>query len=482
MNWITIGWSMVAAACLTLGIINLRVAIGQSHPAPYLFFFANSLAVASLAGLEHGLLEANTLQQYESLLHWAQLPVWAMVLSTLGLVWSLFGTGQTWLALAVAGVNTIVMVANFVAPAPAVRHAVGIEKVPLFGTTFTYAKVENGPWNLVGVISIAGLLVFVLDASIKLWRKGERQRAAVAGGGILFFMLASRVYALLVETGIVRTPYFLCFAYFGVLIAMGHELSEQVFRTGRLARALRERENQLAHVERVSNMGQFATGLAHELNQPLGAILRNAEAAELFLQSPTPDLEELRAIVRDIRKDEQRACDVIDRLRSFLKRGDLKPRPLSVDELLYETVELTRPHATSQKVTLQITAAQSFPLVSGDQVHLQQVLLNLVLNAMEAMNGDQNNEGCVTLGAVNNPVGTVEVFVRDNGPGFPAQNAAHLFEPFFTTKQRGMGLGLAISRTIIEAHGGRLWAEQNGVHRGATFRFTLPVSPAACPS
>jgi two-component system, LuxR family, sensor kinase FixL len=167
-------------------------------------------------------------------------------------------------------------------------------------------------------------------------------------------------------------------------------------------------------------------------------------------------------------------------LRLFLKRGDLKPRPLSVDKLLYETVELTRPHATSRRVTLEITEAQGLPLVSGDQVHLQQVLLNLVLNAMEAMNGDQNNQGSVTLGALNNPAGTVEVFVSDNGPGIPIQNAAHLFEPFFTTKQRGMGLGLAISRTIIEAHGGRLWAEQNGAHRGATFRFTLPVSPAEC--
>jgi signal transduction histidine kinase len=478
MSWITIAWSMVGAACLTLGVINLRVAIGQKHRAPYLFFFANSVAVASLAGLELGLLEASNLRQYESLLHWAQLPVWAMVVSTLGLVWSLFRTGRTWLAVLSAGLNTVALIANFVAPAPGIRHAVAVERVPLFGATFTLAKVENSPWNLVDVTSVVILLVFVLDASIKLWQKGDRQRAVIAGGGILFFMLSARAYALLVETGVVRTPYFLCFTYFGVLIAMGHELSEQVFRADRLARALRESENQLAHVERVSTIGQFATGIAHELNQPLGAILRNAEAAELFLQSSTPDLEELRAIVRDIRKDEQRACDVIDRLRTFLKRGDLEPRPLSICELLHETVDLTRPHATSRGVTLQMTEPEGVPLVSGDRVHLQQVLLNLVLNAMEAMNGDQHNQGSVTLGALKNATGTVEVFVRDTGPGIPVEHAALLFEPFFTTKQRGMGLGLAISRTIIEAHGGRLWAERNDVHQGATFRFTLPVSPA----
>ena len=259
---------------------------------------------------------------------------------------------------------------------------------------------------------------------------------------------------------------------------MGHEMSEQVLHATKLARALRESENQLAHASRVSTIGQFTAGLAHELNQPLGAILRNAEAAELFLQSPTPDLEELRAIVQDIRKDEQRACDVIDRLRSFLKRGDLNSGPVAVRELLEEAAALTRADAASRGVVLEIAAAPGLPVVSGDRVHLQQVLVNLVLNGMEAMNGYPHRERSVTLGALKKSRDTVEVFVRDTGPGIASENLSHLFEPFFTTKERGMGLGLAISRTIIEAHGGRLWTEPNGDHRGATFRFTLSASAA----
>jgi signal transduction histidine kinase len=478
VNWITIAWPMIGAACLTLGLLNLRIAIGRSPRLPHLFFFLNALAVASLAGLELSLLETKTLERYDSLLHWAQIPLWLMVVSLLGLVWSFFGTGRIWLALVAGGLNTIALVANFVAPAPAIRQAVAIERLQLAGATFTHAKFINGPWNIVAVTSIAALLIFVLDASVTLWRKGERQRALVAGGGIVLFLVGSRVYGLLVEAGIVCTPYFVCFMYFGVLVAMGHAMSEEVLRATKLARALRESESLLAHASRVSTIGQFTAGLAHELNQPLGAILRNSEAAELFLQSPAPDLEELRAIVQDIRKDEQRACDVIDRLRSFLKRGDLNSGPVAVRELLEEVAALTRVDAASRGVVLEIAAAPGLPVVSGDRVQLQQVLVNLLLNAMEAMNGNTDRERSVALGALKKSPDTVEVFVRDTGPGIASENLAHLFEPFFTTKERGMGLGLAISRTIIEAHGGRLWAERNGDHRGASFRFTLPASAA----
>jgi C4-dicarboxylate-specific signal transduction histidine kinase len=222
-------------------------------------------------------------------------------------------------------------------------------------------------------------------------------------------------------------------------------------------------------------LGQLASSLAHELNQPLGAILRNAEAAELFLQSDAPDLGELRAIVADIRNDDQRASGVIDHLRALLKRREFEPRLVSVDELIAEVVMLTRADSVNRHVAIMLDVALDLPMVWGDRIHLQQVLLNLIINGMDALGATSDGERSLILRAHRVGGGLVEVAVSDNGPGIAAEKLARLFEPFFTTKSHGMGLGLPISRTIIEAHGGRLWAENNP-KRGATFHFTLPVA------
>jgi C4-dicarboxylate-specific signal transduction histidine kinase len=241
---------------------------------------------------------------------------------------------------------------------------------------------------------------------------------------------------------------------------------------------LQQLRSQLAHVGRVSMMGQLGSALAHELSQPLGAILRNAEAAELFLQYDAPDLDELRAILADIRKDDQRAGDVIERLRAMLQRRSIEPRPLAMGELLGEVAALTRAYAAERHVKLDIEPAPGVPAIVGDRVHLQQVLLNLVLNAMDAVDGAPAAQRRVAVHALRDSERTVEVAVSDQGYGIRPEQLELVFEPFFTTKANGMGIGLPISRTIIEAHGGRIWAENN-IEKGATFRFTLPVAQEA---
>ena len=239
------------------------------------------------------------------------------------------------------------------------------------------------------------------------------------------------------------------------------------------AELLRQRA-ELAHVTRVSTMGQLVSSLAHELNQPLGAILRNAEAAELILEDPSPDLEEVRAILADIRKDDQRAGEVIDRVRGLLKRREVKRGLLDLNLLAREIFTLLRPDAEMRRVQLALETNASLPPVQGDRVQLQQVLLNLLLNAMDAVNENPPANRLVTL-RVQPMNATVEMSVSDNGPGIAADRLPHLFEPFFTSKPNGLGMGLAISRSIIEAHGGRLWAN-NEPTGGAKFTFTLPVS------
>lgn len=235
---------------------------------------------------------------------------------------------------------------------------------------------------------------------------------------------------------------------------------------------------ELAHVGRVSMMGQLASALAHEINQPLSAILRNAEAAELFMQHASPDLDEVRAILADIIKNERRAGAVIDKMRALLKRRELEAVPLDVSELVSEVVALVRPDVVTRRVSLEVHLPRDLCPVRCDRVHVQQVLLNLVLNGMDAVDGVKQEDRRVTVSARHDGAHFIELAVSDAGPGIPVDSLAHVFEPFFTTKPNGMGMGLPISRTIVEAHGGRLWAENNH-GGGATFRFTLPIAEEA---
>lgn len=243
------------------------------------------------------------------------------------------------------------------------------------------------------------------------------------------------------------------------------------------ARSLQEQREQLAHVDRVSIMGQLASSLAHELNQPLGAILRNAEAAELFLRKDPPNLEELRAILADIRHDDERAGAVIDRMKALLQRRKFQIVAISLPVLFEDVISLAEPDATARQVQLRVEVDPNTPIVMGDRVQLQQVLLNLIINAIDAIDSCNPASRCVVVGAAAKPDG-VEVFVLDSGPGILPELLPRVFEPFFTTKENGMGVGLPICRSIIEVHGGRIWGENNA-ESGATFRFTLPLSSGA---
>ena len=234
----------------------------------------------------------------------------------------------------------------------------------------------------------------------------------------------------------------------------------------------------IAHVGRVSVMGQLASALAHEINQPLGAILRNAEAAALFMQDPSPDLAEITAILEDIRKDDQRAGAVIDRMRALLRRQEVEMKPLDVPQMLDDVATLLRPDAAARHIAFEIDVPPDLPRARGDRVQLQQVLLNLILNGMDAIGAKGGDRRRVAVTARRQAPDTLEFSVADTGTGVAAGQIDHVFDPFFTTKTTGIGMGLSISRSIVEAHRGRLWVENNA-EGGATFRFRLPVEVGA---
>ena len=236
-----------------------------------------------------------------------------------------------------------------------------------------------------------------------------------------------------------------------------------------------ELRRELAHAGRVSVLGTLSSSLAHELSQPLGAILLNAEAAELLLQKPNPDLGEIREILADIARDDRRAAEVIEGLRKFLKRRQLDLAQISVEDLVRDVATLLRSDAIARNVLLECSSDAGLPAIRGDKVHLSQVLINVLMNGMDAVAGQPPGLRLVRLHASSDGQGNVELTVRDTGPGIEPDAMARIFDPFFTTKSAGMGMGLSVSRTIVDAHGGRLWAE-NAPGGGAMFRVTLPAT------
>jgi signal transduction histidine kinase/integral membrane sensor domain MASE1 len=230
---------------------------------------------------------------------------------------------------------------------------------------------------------------------------------------------------------------------------------------------------ELAHFTRVSAMGQLAASLAHELNQPLAGILANAQAGQRFLAASSPDLDEIRAILADIVEDDRRAGEVIRRLRELLRKGATSRALLDLNTLIGDVAKLLGSDALIRGLSITLDFDPKLPSVSADRVELQQVVLNLLVNAMEAMTGPEATGRTVVVRTHCPQPETVQVSVLDTGPGIAA--AASIFEPFYTTKAEGMGMGLSIARSIIEAHGGQIWAENNATG-GATFHFALRVS------
>jgi C4-dicarboxylate-specific signal transduction histidine kinase len=243
----------------------------------------------------------------------------------------------------------------------------------------------------------------------------------------------------------------------------------------RRERQYREMQSELAHANRVATMGQLTASIAHEVNQPITAAVTYALAARRYLSADPPNFREVDDALSLIVKEGNRAGEVVERVRALIKKVPARKDAVAIDDAILEVIALTRAEAANNSVSVRTQFAEGLPRVQGDRVQLQQVMLNLIVNAIQAMRGigEGASELQISIDAVPSG-GGVRVGVRDTGPGLSPESLSRLFESFYTTKPDGMGMGLSICRSIVEAHGGRLWATRCEP-QGALFQFTIPA-------
>jgi signal transduction histidine kinase len=477
MSLVTFLWSLNAAAALLLAAICALAWRIDRRDLAKLMFGVTAVATAAATPLELGMMQATTAAEYGEWLRWYHLPIFFTLIAQLLFVRYYVGMGRSWLLWTIIPLRLFVLVANFlVDPNFNFREINSLAHVSFLGERV--AAIGDSvarPWQALAVASLVLMVMFVVDATVQAWRKGDsesRRRALTVGLAIVVPMVGNLAMNQLVVSEIIDAPICATLWFLGTLAVIAYELSRELIANSRARLQLAELRSEWAQVERVNALGQLASALAHELSQPLAATQTNADVARLHLQGASPNLKEVRAIVDDIYNDSRRAVEMIGRMRMLIGRHTLEMQPFDLNDLAQEVFSLLRHEAASRRVILKCSIQPGLPLAAGDRVHISQVLLNLLINGMDAVQVRAASARCVILEAHGGATGTIEIAVRDSGPGVPEGRFEEIFSPLYTTKSRGMGMGLALSRMIVDAHGGRLWAENNDAG-GAVFRFTL---------
>src|SRR5882757_4850550 len=736
MSWVTVIWSMSAGACLTLAFLQFIVWCKDRAARANLVFALGAVAVAVFAGLELALMRAETPAQFGTIARWIHVPGWVLIVSIVAFVRLYLNAGRRWLAWTVVAVRTLALILNFVlSPNINYRKLTALRHMPFLGEPVSVPVGVPNPWMLVAQFSLLLLVIFVVDATITVWRRGNRRQALVVGGSIVLLVVLASAQAVAITWGIIAMPLTVSLFYLILVAAMAYELSYDLIRTAQVTRqlqasgatlreseqrfrtvadaapvliwmsgvdklctffnkpwlqftgrsmeqelgngwaegvhqddlerclqvytsafdarqpfvmqyrlrrddgeyrwmsdqgvprydaqgtfagyigscvdvtelmtkdeALRQSEErmrlaaaavnlgiwewhlatneiwatnarravlgwpstgkvtfedfmsqvhpddrsrirqtindavrdakdyeseyrlvlpdgivrwmstrgsiqfdsagklsrllgisiditarkqaeldaqrgraELSHLSRVALMGEMSASIAHELNQPLSGILSNASAGQRFIDRGDVDLGEVRELLGDIVSDGRRASDVVRGIRGMVKKGQLARRSVNLNEVVMDAWRMASPDALLHSCQLETSLDPNLPAIDGDPIQLQQVLLNLAINAFDAMRDTPASKRKVLIATQSNGDDMVRTSVRDYGVGISEEMRDRLFDPFFSTKTEGLGMGLAIVRSIVESHGGTITAE-NADGGGTRFEFILPVN------
>jgi NO-binding membrane sensor protein with MHYT domain len=363
------------------------------------------------------------------------------------------------------------------------------------GMHYTGMAAMRGPvelsydrlWVALSVIIAIGAATAALWLAFRTTDTGRKVAAAIVMGiaisGMHYTGMRAAVFTAHAtmedaheEAGL--DPSALALAIAGIALADLAALFASVSKRKRAEGALRQMRTDLAHIHRVTTMGELAASISHEVMQPLGAGVTNAEAALRFLSAQPPNLDEVRQALGAAVEDGRRALEIIGRIRSLIKKEPPRKDAFEVNEAIVELIALTRDEVMKNNVSVQTRLAEDLPLIQGDRVQLQQVILNLIINAVEAMSGVSEGSRGLLIATGKDASDRVLVAVQDSGPGLNPESFERLIYSFYTTKPGGMGMGLSICRSIVEAHGGRIWATPNA-GSGITVQFTLPMNDRA---
>lgn len=476
MSLLTVAWSVCASVCTILGLIHLQFWFRDRKLYAYLISSLMAFSAGVSAMLELGLLLTKSLDTYRVLMRWENVAIFMILVPMTWFIQVYFNTGRRWLAITITLLWALGILANFLSPHSLTFNEVNeLKRLSTFwGEAFTIPLGTENPWKVLADIASLLILVYVGDASIRLWRQGGRRTALIIGGGIILFILSAGIHTPLVDAGIIATPYMISFAFLAIVIAMSYQLTADAMHTARYVQELQQSQRDLERLARANLLGELSSAIAHELNQPLTAILSNAQAGRRLLAAADVKLADIDEILDDIARDDKRAADIIQRLRKLLQTGALVHERLDINAVLQEAVDLLGSEIGDQGVALTLAFEKDLPALQAGRTEIQQIVINLVINAMNALRDTPPGQRHIHI-RTSRQDDNINVTVSDSGRGVPEEDLPNIFEAFFSRKSDGLGMGLAISRRIIEVYGGRILAE-NAATGGASFTFTLPIA------